>query len=125
MSLALRSYNAAKINYDGLTGANQPQQQQSGQLSVAQRNFLSRRAALGDDLTGKRMRDYATAHVRATNAGLQVDSPEYFSAIEKYCDTMTGDGRQPLLNEREAARVCGISDSEYALAYLKATGQHD
>ena len=47
---ALKRYATHKREFDELTGANQPQQQ-SGQLSVAQRNFLSRRAALGDDIT--------------------------------------------------------------------------
>jgi hypothetical protein len=88
-----------------LTGANQPQQQ-SGQLSNRQVNFLSRRAALGDDLSPSRMKDYALAHTRAVNAGLEVDSPQYFAAVERSVDTM-GDGRQPLLDERSAAQICG------------------
>ena len=109
---AMRRYAQNKRDYDELTGVNQPQQQ-SGQLSVAQRNFLSRRAALGDDLTPARMRDYAVAHTRATNAGLEPDTPAYFSAIEKAVDSM-GDGRQPLLDERSAAQICGVSDEIYA-----------
>jgi hypothetical protein len=126
---ALRRYAEGKSAYDTLTGANQPQQQQqAGQLSVAQRNFLSRRAAGGDDVTPQRMRDYALAHTRAVNAGLQVDSPQYFAAIEKYADTM-GDGRQKPLDEREAARISGVDEETYAamrarLRALKAAGQY-
>ena len=82
---------------------------------------MSRRAALGDDLTPERMRDYALAHTRATNAGLEADSPQYFAAVERSVDTM-GDGRQPVLNEREAARVCGVSDELYAAAGGSTTG---
>ena len=71
-SKALSKFAKRKEELERLTGANQPQQQ-PGQLSVAQRNFLSRRAAGGDDITPQRMRDYALAHTRAVNAGLQVD----------------------------------------------------
>ena len=109
---AMKRYAASKAEYDTLTGANQPQQQ-SGQLSVAQRNFLSRRAALGDEITPSRMKDYALAHTRAVNAGLEPDTPQYFAAVERSVDTM-GDGRQELLNERSAAQICGVSDEVYA-----------
>ena len=64
------------------------------------------------------MRDYALAHVRATNAGLEPDTPQYFAAIERAVDTM-GDGRQPLLDERSAAKICGVSDEEYAAQAAK------
>lgn len=125
---AMRRYASAKSQYDQLTGASQ-QQQRSGELSNAQRNFLSRRAALGDDLTPSRMKDYSLAHTRAVNAGLEVDSPQYFAAVERSVDTM-GDGRQPLLNEREAARICGVSDevyaqNAYALQMAKLRGERD
>lgn len=128
-SKAFEKYVRRKEEYDRLTGAGQQQQQQQQPgLSVAQRNFLSRRAAGGDELTPQRMKDYGLAHTRAVNAGLQVDSPEYFAAIERYADTM-GDGRQPPLNEREAARISGISEQEYAanaakLRALKAAGHY-
>jgi hypothetical protein len=112
MGYAVRDYTAAKLHYDALTGGGQ-QQRQSGQLSNAQQNFLSRRAALGDDLTPARKRDYELALTRATNAGLTPDTPQYFAAIEKSVDTM-GDGRQPLLDERSAAKICGVSDEVYA-----------
>jgi hypothetical protein len=122
---ALRTYTAAKRDYDSLTGAGQ--QQQSGQLSVAQRNFLSRRAALGDELSPQRMKDYALAHTRAMNAGLEVDSPQYFAAVERSVDGM-GDGRQAVLDERSAAKLCGVSDEVYAanaqkLRAMKARGE--
>ena len=125
---ALKQYSTAKAQHDALTGGNQPQQQANGQLSNAQKNFLSRRAALGDDLSPSRMKDYALAHTRAVNAGLQPDTPQYFSAVERSVDTM-GDGRQPVLNEREAAKMCGVSDQEYAaqaqkLRTMKARGEY-
>jgi hypothetical protein len=126
-AVALKNYAQAQRDYEALAGTGQ-QQQQSG-LSAAQRNFLSRRAAGGDDLSPARMRDYALAHTRAVNAGLQVDSPEYFAAIARHADSM-GDGRQKPLDEREAAKLCGISDQEYAqgaakLRALKAQGMYN
>jgi hypothetical protein len=104
---ALKGYAAAKRDYEALAGAGQ--QQQPGQLSRAQLNFLSRRAAGGDELDARRMQDYARGHDKAVAAGLQVDSREYFSAVENYVDHL-GDGRQPPLNEREVASMCGISE---------------
>jgi len=115
---ALRTYAAAQRDYDALTGAGQ---QQRGQLSNAQRNFLSRRQAGGDELTPQRMADYARAHDKAMAAGLTADTPEYFSAIANHVDHL-GDGRQPPLDEREAARLCGISDEEYAIQARKMWG---
>jgi hypothetical protein len=109
---ALRDFNSKQVEYNSLTGANQGQQQ-SGQLSNAQQNFLSRRAALGDELTPARMDDYARAHTRAIAAGLTPDTPQYFKAIEMAVDTQ-GDGRQPPLTERTAAELCGVSPEEYA-----------
>lgn len=108
---ALKSYAATKQSYDALAGAGQ--QQQPGQLSNAQVNFLSRRQAGGDTLDAQRMQDYARGHDKAVAAGLRVDSREYFSAVANYCDHL-GDGRQPPLSESEAARLCGLTDAEYA-----------
>ena len=120
---ALRNYTAAQVAHEKLTGANQPRQPG---LSNAQQNFLSRRAALGDELTPARMKDYAAAHVRAVSAGLEENSPAYFRAIEGHVDSL-GDGRQPPLNERTAAELCGVDDETYAanaakLRQLKARG---
>lgn len=53
--------------------------------------------------------------------GLRVDSPEYFSAVEGHVDHL-GDGRQPPLNEREVATMCGISEQEYAGQAAKLRG---
>ena len=124
----MKNYAAAKRDYETLTGAGQQQQPTPGQLSVAQRNFLSRRQAGGDQLDAKRMQDYARAHDRAMAAGLRADSPEYFSAVERAVD-LQGDGRMPPLNEREAARLCGVDERTYAenaakLAALKARGDY-
>ncbi len=124
---ALSAYADAQAKYNVLTQANQ-QQNNNGQLSNAQRNFLSRRQAGGDQLTESRMRDYQLAHNRAVAAGLQVDSPQYFNAVEWYCDH-NGDGKQPPLNEREAARISGIDEQTYArhaqtLRALKARGMY-
>ena len=124
---ALKRYAECKRDYDLLTGTGQ-QQQASGQLSNAQQNFLSRRLAGGDELSPSRMRDYALAHTRAVNAGWPVDSAEYFAAVARSADTM-GDGRQPPLNEREVAKMCGIDERVYAanaakLAALKRSGRY-
>lgn len=124
---ALQNYAEQKQKYDALAGAGQ-QQQPSGQLSVAQRNFLSRRAAGGDQLTPQRMADYARGHDRALAAGLRQDSPEYFRAIEWYADHQ-GDGRIPPLDEREAARISGVDEQTYAahaqrLRSLKDAGHY-
>ena len=109
---ALKEYNAKQAELDRLVGNNQPQQQ-SGELTHAQRNFLGRRQALGDELSPQRMQDYAQAHVRAVAAGLTPDSPQYFKAIEMAVDSQ-GDGRQTQLNEHEVAKMCGLSPEEYA-----------
>jgi len=90
---ALKNCVAAKQQYDALTQASRPPQSASGQLSNTQRNFLSRRVAGGDELSPQRMEDYALAHTRAVNAGLEVDSPQHFAAVAHHADTM-GDGRQ-------------------------------
>jgi hypothetical protein len=122
---ALQNYAAAKRDYDTLA----PQQQQSnGQLSNAQRNFLSRRAAGGDQITPQRMADYARGHERALAAGLQPDTPQYFAAVAGHVDHL-GDGRIPPLDEREVAKMCGISEREYSqgaakLAALKRAGNY-
>ena len=77
-SFALKNYSAAQREYNELTGANQPQQQ-PGQLSVAQRNFLSRGAAGGDTLTtSDGMAGYTQWTRQAVDAGLTQDSPQYF-----------------------------------------------
>jgi hypothetical protein len=122
----MKRYVQHRHQYDALVGANQ--QQRSGELSVAQRNFLSRRQAGGDVLDAQRWKDYARGHDKAVAAGLQPDTREYFSAIEGYVDHL-GDGRQPPLNEREAARICGVSEEEYAkqaqkLAGMRARGEY-
>jgi hypothetical protein len=109
---ALKTYASVKRDYDALAGTGQ-QQQQSGQLSAASRNFLSRRQAGGDELTPQRMQQYVLGHQRAVQGGLKPDSPEYFRAVEWYVDHQ-GDARQPPLSEREVAKMCGISDHEYA-----------
>jgi hypothetical protein len=114
MAYALQGFNSKQAELDRLTGSGQQGQQQGGQLSNAQANFLSRRQALGDELSAPgRMDDYARAHVRAVSAGLTPDSPQYFKAIEMAVDTQ-GDGRQPVLNEAEAAKLCGLTPEEYA-----------
>jgi hypothetical protein len=122
---ALQDYLSAKQRLDSLTQANK-QQNSNGQLSQASRNYLSRRVAGGDQLTPQRMRDYVLAHTRAVNAGLQPDSAEYFAAVSHHADTM-GDGRQPPLDEREAAKIAGVDEETYShhartLRQLKARG---
>lgn len=125
---AMRRYAQTKRDYDELTGANQPQQQ-SGELSVAQRNFLSRRVAGGDQLDAQRVEVYRRGHQRALDAGLTQDSPEYFRAIEWYADHQ-GDGRIAPLSEAEAAQISGVDQSTYAahaarLRALKASGHYN
>ena len=62
--------------------------------------------------------------------GCTPDTPAYFSAVERSVDSM-GDGRDPsgLLNERSAAKLCGVSDEVYAanaakLRAMKARGEY-
>jgi hypothetical protein len=126
-AFALNNYTEAQIKYDRLTGANQPKQQ-AGQLTNAQRNFLSRRQAMGDDLSPQRMKDYDAAHHRALAAGWAVDSPQYFAAVAGHVDH-AGDGREAPLNERSAAELCGIDEQTYAqnaqkLRMLKQRGHY-
>lgn len=124
---ALRQFASARAQYNELVGATQPQQQ-AGQLSQAQRDFLLQRQRGGDELNQRRMADYARAHDRALAAGLRVDSPEYFAAVANHVDHL-GDGRQPPLTEEEAAKICGIdqytySDNADRLRALKAAGHY-
>ncbi len=122
---ALNQYNETQLKLDRLTGANEPQPELSG----AQERFLAHRKAMGDDWEApNRRQDYVQAHVRAVGAGWAIDSPGYFSAVAGHLDH-GGDGRQPVLNERSAADLCGISEQEYAqnaqkLRQLKARGYY-
>jgi hypothetical protein len=111
MSYALQQYNLKQGELERLTGSGQGQQQ-SG-LSEAQKEFISRRIKGGDDMSPAREQDYYTAHARAVNAGWQIDSPQYFAAVAGHLDSM-GDGRQRPLDEREAAKLCGLTPEEYA-----------
>ena len=125
-AVAVNEYVDAKAKLDMLTP--KPQQQNKGQLSVASRNFLSRRVAGGEELTPQRWQDYIRAHQRAVTAGWTPDTPEYFSAVAGHVDSQ-GDGRLPPLDEREAARISGVSEQEYAqnaqkLRALKARGMY-
>ena len=106
---ALQQYNETQMKYDRMVGADKPPQQG---LSEAQKQFISRRVQGGEDLRG-REQDYFLAHARAVNAGLEIDSPQYFAAVSASLDN-GGDGRQRPLDEREAARLCGLTDQEYA-----------
>jgi hypothetical protein len=122
---ALQDYVSAQQRLASLT----PKQQNNGQLSNAQRNFLSRRVAGGDELTPTRLKDYMRGHDKAMAAGLELDSPSYFAAVAHYCDTR-GDGRQPPLDEREAAKIAGVDEETYAhhartLRALKARGYYN
>jgi hypothetical protein len=101
---AYRRYMENKTTFDKMTDGDQPQQQQQQQpgLSVAQRNYLSRRAYGGDQLTPQRMGDYAKGHERAVAAGfrsqvvriagigLLIDATEYFSCVSNYVDHLGG-----------------------------------
>jgi hypothetical protein len=125
-SSALQEYAAAKRDFEALSP--QQQRQQSGQLSNAQRNFLSRRQAGGDQLDAKRMADYARGHERAVAAGFQPDTPQYFAAVAGHVDHL-GDGKIPPLTEAEVARMCGIDERTYAanaerLRALKRAGHY-
>ena len=91
---ALKRYATHKREFDELTSANQPQQQSRSTQQLRRGIFYARRAALGDEITPERMKDYALAHTRAVNAGLEPDTPQYFAAVERSVDSM-GDGRQP------------------------------
>jgi hypothetical protein len=116
---AYARYREAEAKYNALTGAHeQQQQQQAGQLSAAQKSFLSRRAAGGDELTPQRWADYARGHDRAVAAGLQPDTDAYFRSIEFFVDHQ-GDGKQPPLSQTEAAKISGITDEEYRQGAIK------
>lgn len=125
---AYARYREAEARYNALTGANEKQQQSGQQLSAAQKSFLSRRQHGGDQITPERMQVYARGHERAIASGLQPDTDAYFRSIEFFVDHQ-GDGRIAPLDEREAAKIAGISDEEYAanaqrLRALKASGHY-
>ncbi len=129
-SHALSQYAEAKARLDVLHSNNRQQNNNStGQLSAATRNFLSRRVAGGDELTPARWQEYLRGHHRAIAAGFEPDTTEYFHAVAGHVDS-AGDGRQPPLGEQEAARISGISEAEYAqhaqtLRYLKSRGMYN
>jgi hypothetical protein len=106
-----------------LSGANQPPQQG---LLDSEKDFISRRIAQGDELTPSRWRDFEIGAAKALQARWERGSPQYLKAIEGYVDSL-GDGRQPPLNERTAAEMCGVDPETYAaganrLRQLKARG---
>ena len=123
---ALRMYNSVNVELQNLTGANQPEQPG---LTAAQEQFIANRARLGDDLRApNRSQDVMAAHIGAVRAGWPIDSPGYFAAVAGHLDH-AGDGRQPVLDQRSAAQISGISDAEYAagaarLAALKCNGHY-
>jgi len=124
-ALAMREFASRQAEYNSLTGANEPRQPG---LSTAQANFLSRRSAGGDELSPQRLEDYGRGHHKALAAGWAENSPEYFRAVEGYVDSL-GDGRSRPLDEREAAKLCGLTDQEYSanadrLAALKRDGHY-
>jgi hypothetical protein len=124
---ALQDYLSAKQRLDSLVQAANPPQA-NGQLSNAQRNFLSRRQAGGDVLDENRLRDYRRGHDKAMAAGLELDSPQYFRAVEHFVDHL-GDGRKPVLDATEAAKISGVDPDTYnhhakTLRALKARGMY-
>jgi hypothetical protein len=126
MAYAYEGMRVAQANLDRITGADQPQQQQE-QLLDSEIQFLNRRAALGDDWR-THPQDYVQASARALAAGLQRGSPQHLKAVEMAVESM-GDGRQPLLNERSAAEICGVDEATYAagaieLARRKRSGHY-
>jgi hypothetical protein len=120
---ALVEYAERQARLERLTGANEPQPE----ISAAQQQFLDRRAALGDDWRApNRRQDYVQAHIRAVGAGWPIDSVGYFNAVSGHLD-QGGDGRQPVLDEQQAAKLCGVTPEEYAqgaahVRALKARG---
>jgi hypothetical protein len=112
---AMESFNETQLKLKELKGENEPQQQG---LLDSEKDFIARRIAQGDELTPARWRDFEIGAARALQAGWERGSPQYLKAIAGHIDSL-GDGRQPPLDERQVARMCGLSDEEYA------AGQHE
>ena len=122
-AFALKTYTDAQVAYEKLTGAGQQSQQQADQLTTGEQDFIRHQRSLGNDL---RMEEFVRGAMRAQAAGLQRGSAQYCSAISGHINSL-GDGRQPVLDEREAARLCGVDEQTYAdganrLRQMKARG---
>jgi hypothetical protein len=80
-------------------------------LTPAQKNFLSRRIAAGDELTQDRAGHYIEAHNRAVKARLKVGSPRYFAAVADHADALGGrqPPKQPTAAQPIKARYDGAS----------------
>jgi hypothetical protein len=111
---ALNEYAEKQAKLERLTGTGQDQQQQQNvQLTQAEQDFLAQRARGGEQMTEDLARNYQNAANRALGSGFRRGSPEYFASISGQIDN-GGDGRSAPLDARQAARLCGISDQEYA-----------
>ena len=77
-------------------------------LSLAKRNFLSRRIATGDNLTQARAGHYIKAHEKALKDF--EDSPSYFKAVSAHADRLGGkqsQSQKPTAEKVEKARYDG------------------
>lgn len=124
---ALSEYTAAKQQLDMLTGAGANNKQPAGQLSEASRRFIEKRVAAGEQITPERWQEYLKGHHAAVGAGFEPDSDAYFRCVEGHLSSV-GLG-QPPLDEREAARISGLSEAEYSeqarkFRALKARGYY-
>jgi hypothetical protein len=130
MAYAYERMTEVVAKRDRMTGAND-QQQQGGELSAAQRQFLDHRSRMGDDWSApNRRQDYVAGHIEAVKAGWEIDSPQYFNVVKNYVERCGNGG--VVLDEKGAARICeskygSVSDQEYAqnaqkLAWLKQRG---
>lgn len=127
-STALAEYVAAKQRLDMLTGATTNKQNNAGQLSEASRRFIEKRVQAGEQITEEKWAEYLKGHHAAIGAGFTPDSDAYFKCVEGHLSAV-GLGSPPL-SEREAARISGLSEAEYAreaqkFRALKARGYYN
>lgn len=76
-------------------------------LTPAQKNFLSRRIAGGDELTKDRVQDYIDGHHKALAARLKVGTPRYFATITDHLDGPREQTEQPARREQPAPKSSG------------------
>ena len=87
-------------------------------LTPAQKNFLSRRMAAGDELTEDRVKHYIDGHHRAVAAGHEIDSRKYFKAVATHADSMSPP-RKPVAEQPIRPRYDGAAT---AMPKLRGSG---
>jgi hypothetical protein len=131
-SLIDEDANSAAYYLQELAGAQQklamlrPAQRGDG-LTERERHWLAQRPTLTAD--ANKLRQVHEVATRLLDAGVQRDSPEYFSGLELRLSAVPGIGGEEALTPTEAARISGVHPTDYnrgvdRLEYLKSLGEY-